>query len=67
MPLTPGKNSARSLASPLTSSNFFPFLPKNALSGPRGEFEGALEGGAGVDRLAVRDDDALEGEVEEGA
>jgi hypothetical protein len=42
-------------------------MAKNALAGPGGEFEGALEGGAGVDRFAVRDDDALEGEVEEGA
>jgi len=37
------------------------------LASPGGEIEGALEGGAGVDRLAVGNDDALERKVQEGA
>ena len=34
------------------------------LTGPGGEVEGAFEGGACVDRLAVGDDDALERKLE---
>ena len=38
---------------------------KPVLAGPWGEREGALEGGAGVYRLAVRDDDVLERKFEQ--
>ncbi len=42
-------------------------LTFGGLAGPHREIESALVGGAGVDRFAVGDDDALEGEVEKGA
>src|SRR6266481_4422390 len=40
---------------------------RGALFGPDGEFERVLKGGAGVHRLAVRDDDALERKLQQGA
>jgi hypothetical protein len=39
----------------------------SALSAPRGAIEGALIVGAGVNRLAVRDDHALERKIEQRA
>jgi hypothetical protein len=36
-------------------------------SSPRGEFEGTLIGGAGMNRLAVRDDHVFERKLQQGA